>query len=247
MSTPPSRAALLDAAARLAAGGAWSMAELAAAVGTSRAAVYRVFPSRQALLQALQSERAVAVPPSTRERILAAAVVVLVESGLDALTVDEVARRAGVTPVTVYRHFADRDSLVEAALGEAQPREHARALSLDGDDPEEDLAAFATSTLAFLEEHGEVLRLALGAPRERLPGLARLHASPLGATRSLTVYLGRQMVAGRLPRRDPEVLAWTFVSLLLTFGCLAPAVGGPPPPSGRDLARLFLHGAGSAA
>ena len=34
--------------------------------------------------------------------------------GADAVTVREVARRAGVVPTAVYRHFADRDALVAA-------------------------------------------------------------------------------------------------------------------------------------
>jgi hypothetical protein len=61
----------------------------------------------------------------------------------------------------------------------------------------------------------------------------------------LAVYLERQMAAGRLPHRDPGALALAFVGVLLTFGCLAPAVGAPAPHSGRELARLFLHGARS--
>jgi len=221
------------------------MADLATEVGASRSSLYRLFSSRSVLLDALRDERGVSPPPSVRDRILAAAVAQVVEHGLDGFTVDAVALRAEVTPVTVYRQFTDRETLLCETLSQAPPREHALALSLDGDDPEEDLSVFATSTLAFMREHGEVLRLALGAPRERMAQMARLHASPLGATRSLAVYLERQMDAGRLPRRDPDVLALAFVSTLLTFGCIAPAFEGRDPPEGRELARLFLGGARS--
>ena len=47
----------------------------------------------------------------------------LVESqGIDALSLREVARRAGVSPTAVYRHFPDKAALVGALAGEAVKR-----------------------------------------------------------------------------------------------------------------------------
>ncbi|MGO4431488.1 TetR/AcrR family transcriptional regulator, partial [Streptomyces sp. MCAF7] len=46
-----------------------------------------------------------------RERIVAAAREVLVEQGAE-VSLDEIARRAGVGNATLYRHFADRGELV---------------------------------------------------------------------------------------------------------------------------------------
>ena len=48
------------------------------------------------------------------DRIVEVARVVFREQGYDA-SLDEVARRAGVGPGTLYRHFPTRDALVEAA------------------------------------------------------------------------------------------------------------------------------------
>lgn len=48
-----------------------------------------------------------------RQRILAAAADVFTEQGLE-VSLDEVARRAGVGVGTIYRRFADKDELVEA-------------------------------------------------------------------------------------------------------------------------------------
>nr|WP_260408317.1 TetR/AcrR family transcriptional regulator [Planomonospora venezuelensis] len=60
---------------------------------------------------------------------------VLTEYGAD-VSLAEIARRAGVGPTTLYRHFANKDALVEALLddlsaGALQIAERARAL----DDP----------------------------------------------------------------------------------------------------------------
>ncbi|MEW6152970.1 MAG: TetR/AcrR family transcriptional regulator [Actinomycetota bacterium] len=51
--------------------------------------------------------------PTTAERILDALVAVIVEGGLPAFSVQEVADRAGVSHRTVYRHFPTRESLLE--------------------------------------------------------------------------------------------------------------------------------------
>ena len=50
-----------------------------------------------------------------RARIIDAAVAAFVDRGPEA-SLDDIARLAGVGPATLYRHFAARDDLVEAAL-----------------------------------------------------------------------------------------------------------------------------------
>ncbi|GAB3897165.1 hypothetical protein GCM10027612_52910 [Microbispora bryophytorum subsp. camponoti] len=52
--------------------------------------------------------------------ILAAAVDLLIERGIDAVTIEQVARRAGVTRATVYRRFPDKIRLLVAAIGAGQ-------------------------------------------------------------------------------------------------------------------------------
>jgi len=61
------------------------------------------------------SRRADAV--ANHARILEAASLVLVERGLD-MEMDEVALRAGVGVGTLYRHFANRDAMVQAILAQ---------------------------------------------------------------------------------------------------------------------------------
>ncbi len=58
----------------------------------------------------------------TRERILDAAIDILNSEDLDQLTIAEVARFAGVTERTVYRHFATREDLLKAGWGQLQKR-----------------------------------------------------------------------------------------------------------------------------
>jgi AcrR family transcriptional regulator len=53
---------------------------------------------------------------AARSKMLAAAQRLIVAEGLDACTVDEVARRSGVAKTTIYRHFANADELSIAAI-----------------------------------------------------------------------------------------------------------------------------------
>lgn len=71
--------------------------------------------------------------------------------GLDALTMREVARRAGVSSAAPFRHFADRQALVLAVATEALQAfvEHTeRAMAEAGDDP---VARFRAMGVAYVE------------------------------------------------------------------------------------------------
>ncbi|MEV6432115.1 TetR/AcrR family transcriptional regulator [Nocardia sp. NPDC051463] len=57
--------------------------------------------------------------PKVRAAVLAATVEELAEHGYAALTVENVARRAGVHKTTVYRRWPDRDALIADALGDS--------------------------------------------------------------------------------------------------------------------------------
>ena len=59
--------------------------------------------------------RAPATPPA-RERLLTAAAELFYESGIAATGVDAVLQRAGVSPATMYAHFAGKDALVASYL-----------------------------------------------------------------------------------------------------------------------------------
>lgn len=55
-------------------------------------------------------------PRLTRERIVAAALDLLDDRGVAAVTMRAVADRVGVKPMSLYRHFADRDRMLDAVV-----------------------------------------------------------------------------------------------------------------------------------
>jgi len=58
----------------------------------------------------------------TRERILDAAMAAIRKEGIEALTIAQVAKDAGITDRTVYRHFQTREDLLKAAWQRMQAR-----------------------------------------------------------------------------------------------------------------------------
>ena len=52
----------------------------------------------------------------TRDHILSAAKAVLEREGVDRLTIRKVAERANLSPMALYRHFADKDALLNALM-----------------------------------------------------------------------------------------------------------------------------------
>lgn len=54
--------------------------------------------------------------PLTREEIVDAALAISDEEGLDALTTSRLAKAVGVSQMALYRHFASKDEILQAAL-----------------------------------------------------------------------------------------------------------------------------------
>lgn len=103
----------------LAMGGRPTVDDFAAAAGVSRATFYRAFRSRSELLEALQRRP----EPDSRDRILSAALEMVGARGLAALSMDDLANRAGVSRATLYRLFPGKPALFTALVVAYSPLE----------------------------------------------------------------------------------------------------------------------------
>jgi AcrR family transcriptional regulator len=84
------------------------------------------------------------------ERLLSAAVAAFAEHGADDVSLEEIARRAGVGIGTLYRHFPTRQALLEAVYRDQVEALRARADELAGSDsPGDALAEWLRALSAF--------------------------------------------------------------------------------------------------
>jgi AcrR family transcriptional regulator len=105
----------------------------------------------------------------SRERIFAAAKAVLDREGLPGLTVRKVADHAGLSPMAMYRHFADKDALLDALMDDGLAAWEKIARSIRATDPMEWLAALGEAFLEFAlaEPHRFDAAFFLPAPQAR--------------------------------------------------------------------------------
>lgn len=86
-----------------------------------------------------------------RRVLIDAALQLVAEGGMDAVSVREAARRAGVSPGAPFRHFPSRDALIQAVAEEAQRRFRAEIEAALADAPAGDpLGRFRSLGLAYL-------------------------------------------------------------------------------------------------
>jgi AcrR family transcriptional regulator len=161
------------------------------------------------------------------ERILDAALALGAASGLRHLTMDDVARRAGVGRMTVYRRFGGRSALVDAlAVRECRRCLETISSALDPAAPaDERLAALFTTTLGVIRDHPLLERLARVEPESLLNELTRDDSAVFRLVRQFLIGLIREgQASGELIAGDPALLAELGVRLGASFALIPQSV-----------------------
>jgi len=154
------------------------------------------------------------------QRILDAALALAAASGLRHLTMDDVARRAGVGRMTVYRRFGSREALLDAlAVREARRCLATIAQALDPAAPIDDrLAELFVATLGVIREHPLLARLARVEPEALLLELTRDDSAVFKLVLEfLVAEIAAAQAGGELPNGDPEPLAELALRLGASF------------------------------
>jgi len=156
------------------------------------------------------------VASPTRELLVRVAGALLEEEGLEAVTLREVGRRAGLSRSAPYRHFASKEGLL-AAVATADLRAlRARvqeAAAARGGSPLERVEAMVGAYLAFARGHPQRYRL-IFSPIERKREDPALGVAAGEAVATIAGAVGAAVEAGELPAADPRALAALLVSTL---------------------------------
>lgn len=183
---------------------------IARRAGVSRATFYRHFGSRADLLAAIDHRP----PPAARERILESAAEALVVRPLSELSMDELARAAGVSRATVYRLFRGKASLFAALVDTFGPFDEVLAVveRRRGEPPEVVLPEVARTVVRVAAPRWGVLRAVLieatSGSTASLAGVAHIIRPALGV---MGAYMAAQMAAGRLRTMNPLLALQTFM------------------------------------
>ncbi len=201
--------------------------------------------TRPAALLALAFDPAVSPPAdSTSERILDAALELAAASGIDNVTMDDVARRAGVGRMTVYRRFGEKQRLVEA-LGVRETRRSLAeiASALDPELPiEERIADGFVAALGVANRHPLLVRVSRFEPEVLLSAM-RSESDPIADTlREFLAEFGRQAQrSGELADIDIEATAELLVRIGVSFVLMPRSViDYTDEEAARELARTLL-------
>lgn len=179
-----------------------------------------------------------------RQRVVEAAAALFLAHGYGAVSMDAVARRAGVSKATLYAHFTSKDALFGTLV-----RECAAASILDEAlfpaevaDLRAALEALGQRVLRFLLDPRRLAtyRMAL-AETERFPEIGRtLYADgPRRFRERMRDWLAALQAQGWLRDADPAVAAGQFGALLGGDLLLRARLMIPPPPGEAEIDRAI--------
>lgn len=189
-----------------------------------------------------------------RHRLLRdAAEAVFLRDGYAAATMDEVARRAGMSKRTLYQVFPSKAALFVAVL-----EDYAAPMHIDvAFEEEPDVAKALTAILLAVARQlltpraNGIFRLIL-AEMPRSPDLAgAFHRAKLGrGASSLERRIEAEMAKGRLRGSDPKAAADMLFSMVVTCLAIEVMLGLRDTPDDAEIAgrvrgavEIFLHGA----
>jgi AcrR family transcriptional regulator len=156
---------------------------------------------------------------ATTERILDAAYDHMLASGLRRLTVEDVARRAGVARITIYRRFGGKDELVRAVVLREAQRLFAEVDALVGpiSSAADRLVEGFVTMLTRVRAHPLVARTLATEPDVALAAVADGGPVIAAAREYLAAHLLRSHRRSRMRAADARAVAEVLVRLGLSF------------------------------
>jgi TetR/AcrR family transcriptional regulator, mexJK operon transcriptional repressor len=177
--------------------------------------------------------------PLKRARIIHAGKAVFLAQGFGAASVDEIAASAGVSKMTVYRHFRSKELLFAGVIDALCQR------IIDDDlermleqPPRAALPKFARKIMhiIFAKETVELHRIVIAECR-RFPKLGRLfyRSGPEACIDMLEQYLDRHRSVGLVKHATPRRLAEEFLDIVRGYPHLRVLLGIDRAPSSSEM------------
>jgi AcrR family transcriptional regulator len=165
-----------------------------------------------------------------RERLCDAAERLFAEHGVEAVTMRQLAEAIGVSPMTPYRYFKDKDAILAAARARAFDR-HAEALerayeATRGGDPIACAGAIGAAYVRFALDNPEAYKLMFDIKQPSGWDYPDLRRAGERSRATMTLHV-RDLVASGILKGDPGLIGHLYWSalhgpLMLHFSGLLP-------------------------
>jgi AcrR family transcriptional regulator len=146
-----------------------------------------------------------------RERLCEAAERLFAEKGPDAVTMRQLAAELGVSPMTPYRYFQDKDDILAAVRANGFNRfaEALEAARATGGSPSARGAAVGEAYLDFAFEHPHTYKLMFELDQPHEEHYPELVAAGRRAQQTMTGYVDDQIANGVF-KGDPAIIGMMF-------------------------------------
>lgn len=185
-----------------------------------------------------------------KTQIIEAAEKQFFDLGYKRATTRKIAQAAGVTEVTLFRHFGNKQNLFLAVVNQKATQSDAdEFLSLNlEDDYREDMLRLGRFMMRIMQERRDGMRLIL-CEAAHFPELQEVVGrAPLQLRDMIANYLQQRIDAGDIVARDPQVMAQGFLgfffSYTIAFGFLdqTMALEASPDEMTAEFVDLFVQG-----
>ena len=190
-------------------------------------------------------------PTSTRDRILDAALQAFAIDGFKGATTKEIARRAKVNEVTVFRLFKSKRALFAAVVSERSPLIPIKeAVEVEPKSSVEEMIQHNIRVVLKTLRQNKDLYLVMmsDAWRQQKTRNLAFDASIKRGISFLAGVMARLMDAGVIRRADPEIVARTLMGAVQFYFLTTDMLGdGPPKPEEEEriikgMVSIFLEG-----
>lgn len=150
---------------------------------------------------------------STKDRMLQAAIDLMAEQGYKGTSTKEIAAAAGVSEMTLFRHFGSKQNLLEEAVDRYYYTVEFRKLFAERVtwDLETDLRLIGTRYHELMERNRSIIQI-INKEGQSIPGFAeRVHKHPRALQEMLTHYFESMKMKGKLTDVDAAANAASFL------------------------------------
>jgi AcrR family transcriptional regulator len=155
----------------------------------------------------------------TRQRLLQAAARIFAEKGYSGATTRAIAEAAGLSELTLFRHFGSKKNLFMNVVqhGSALPGMQAALSGEISGDLHHDLQRIGSHFIKSIINRRKAILMTL-FEAERVPEIRwATKAIPEQQRQMLASYLEEQIQAGRLQMRDPSLMAQAYLGMLFAY------------------------------